>query len=97
MECDVAVVAEWAKKLAPLCGETEKTCRTWLTAFLTAVRLGRCKGLPEEKPRTCAHAANGFKPDCLECVTVLSRREGHSQAGVYWTAGEVIELMSSGK
>lgn len=90
MECDGKVIAEWARKLAPLCGETPATCETWLAGFLTAIRLARCEGLPEEI-RACGHDTPGHYPGCPECALTLARREGHTEAGVYWTAGEVIE------
>ncbi len=93
MECDGKVIAEWARKLAPLCGETPATCEQWLAGFLTAIRLARCEALPEEV-RACGHSnpVEGWdEAQCADCGRVLARREGHTEAGVYWTAGEVIE------
>jgi hypothetical protein len=92
VECDGPVVALWAEKLAPFCDQTPAVCEQWLEGFLTAIRLARCEAMPEEV-RTCQHAP-GFVTDCLFCAMVLAKREGHTEAGVYWTAGEVIERMA---
>ena len=95
MDCDASVVALWAEKLAPFCNETPAVCEQWLGGFLTAIRLARCRALPEE-PLSCGHENPMTTPEpCHECQLTMARRQGHSEAGVYWTAGEVIELASS--
>jgi hypothetical protein len=93
---DDLVVHEWAEKLSPLCDQPVSICETWLTAFLTAVRLSRCQHLPEET-RACGHdnpMVGSRIHDCGTCRETLARREGHTEAGVFWTAGEVMELAS---
>jgi hypothetical protein len=96
MDCDATVINEWARKLAPLCGETPETCEIWLRAFLDAIRLNRCQHVPEEQ-RICGHenpVVGANIENCFECRLTLARREGHTEAGMYWTAAEVIELAS---
>lgn len=96
MECDGPVVAQWAEKLAPFCNETPAVCEQWLAGFLTAIRLARCQALPEEA-RVCGHdnpMTGWTEKQCAECSRTLARRAGHTEAGVFWTAGEVMELAS---
>jgi len=93
---DAEVVHDWATKLSPLCDQPVDICETWLDAFLTAVRLSRCQNLPEEL-RACGHEnplVGDQIHDCPTCRETLARREGHTEAGVFWTAGEVMELAS---
>lgn len=96
MKGDAEVVLEWALKLSPLCDQPVDVCETWLDAFLRAIRLSRCQNLPDE-PRACGHdnAVLGVQmDDCVTCRETLARREGHTEADVFWTTGEVIELAS---
>ena len=94
-EHDGPVVTEWATKLSPLCDQPVDICETWLAAFLTAIRLNRCQHVPEED-RSCGHdnPVMGAEIGCYTCNRTMGRREGHTEAGLYWTAGEVIELAS---